>query len=248
MAPYLPAENRTVSPYSEGGALYALGIIHAGHGQGITDYLAKSLRESGHEVVQHGACLGLGLAAQGTDDDGLHDALKGARALRLHAEPCTLAEKLPCLFLAIRADLRISAHMRGANSAILSADTSANPALHADVLYMDSAVSGEAAGLAMGLLCCGAHADATDRRAGELLAYARETAHEKIVRGAAMGLAMACYGREEAADGMIEQLTRDSVRCLFASAVSSIACESRCVCAAIRDNCEVRAPPLAPLT
>ena len=82
----------------------------------------------------------------------------------------------------------------------------------ADVLYMDSAVSGEAAGLAMGLLCCGAPEDGTDRRAAEMLAYARETAHEKIIRGVAMGLAMACYGREEAADGMIEQLTRDSVR------------------------------------
>ena len=78
MAPYLPSEGRTVSPYSEGGALYALGIIHAGHGQSITEFLSKSLRESNHEVVQHGACLGLGLAAQGTDDDAIYDSLKGA--------------------------------------------------------------------------------------------------------------------------------------------------------------------------
>lgn len=78
MAPHLPAEGRTVSPYSEGGALYALGIIHAGHGQSITEFLGKSLQDSTHEVVQHGACLGLGLAAQGTDDDNIYDALKGA--------------------------------------------------------------------------------------------------------------------------------------------------------------------------
>jgi hypothetical protein len=80
-----------------------------------------------------------------------------------------------------------------------------------DVLYMDSAVAGEAAGIAMGLLCCGAQEESTDRRAAEMLTYARETAHEKIIRGVAIGLAMACYGREENADGMVEQLTRDSV-------------------------------------
>ena len=82
----------------------------------------------------------------------------------------------------------------------------------ADVLYLDNAVAGEAAGLAMGLLCCGASEESTDKRASEMLTYARETAHEKIIRGIALGLALACYGREENADGMIEQLTRDSVR------------------------------------
>ena len=79
------------------------------------------------------------------------------------------------------------------------------------MLYMDSAVAGHAAGLAMGLLCCGAKEESTDRRATEMLTYARETAHEKIIRGVSMGLAMACYGREENADGMIEQLSHDSV-------------------------------------
>jgi hypothetical protein len=79
LAPYLPSEGRTVSPYSEGGALYALGLIHASHGHPITEFISNSLVNSRHEVVQHGACLGIGLAAQGTDDAGIYDRLKGAR-------------------------------------------------------------------------------------------------------------------------------------------------------------------------
>ena len=46
------------------------------------------------------------------------------------------------------------------------------------VLYTDSAVAGEAAGLAMGLLLCGSLSD----KAGEMLAYAHDTQHEKIIR------------------------------------------------------------------
>ena len=78
-------------------------------------------------MTQHGACLGLGLAALGTGDEEVFEDLKG-------------------------------------------------------VLYTDSAVAGEAAGLALGLLCVGS---ATDK-AGELLAYAHDTQHEKA-RARALG-------------------------------------------------------------
>ena len=44
-----------------------------------------------------------------------------------------------------------------------------------------SAVAGEAAGIALGLLCCGSGGE---RVAGEALAYAHDTQHEKIIRGA----------------------------------------------------------------
>ena len=43
------------------------------------------------------------------------------------------------------------------------------------VLYTDSAIAGEAAGLALGMLCAGS---ATDK-AAELLTYAHDTQHEK---------------------------------------------------------------------
>uniref|UniRef100_A0A452ZM37 26S proteasome non-ATPase regulatory subunit 1/RPN2 N-terminal domain-containing protein n=1 Tax=Aegilops tauschii subsp. strangulata TaxID=200361 RepID=A0A452ZM37_AEGTS len=152
MAPYLP-QNGAVgggSPYSEGGALYALGLIHANHGEGIKQFLRESLRNTSAEVIQHGACLGLGLASLGTADEEVFEDIK-------------------------------------------------------NVLYTDSAVAGEAAGIGMGLLMVGTASE----KAGEMLAYAHDTQHEKIIRGLALGIALTMYGREEEADTLIEQMTRD---------------------------------------
>lgn len=151
MAPYLPqgGAGGGGSPYSEGGALYALGLIHANHGEGIKQFLRDSLRSTTVEVlsnnnhsfwykkshiiiltfqfmeqvIQHGACLGLGLAALGTADEDIYDDIKS-------------------------------------------------------VLYTDSAVAGEAAGISMGLLMVGTASE----KASEMLAYAHETQHEKIIR------------------------------------------------------------------
>lgn len=153
MAPYLPQSGSGGgggSPYSEGGALYALGLIHANHGEGIKQFLRDSLRSTNVEVVQHGACLGLGLAALGTADEDIYDEIKS-------------------------------------------------------VLYTDSAVAGEAAGISMGLLMVGTASE----KASEMLVYAHETQHEKIIRGLALGIALTVYGREEEADTLIEQMTRD---------------------------------------
>lgn len=38
------------SPYSEGGGLYALGLIHANHGGNIIEYLLGQLKEATDEV------------------------------------------------------------------------------------------------------------------------------------------------------------------------------------------------------
>ncbi|KAL6659058.1 hypothetical protein ACP70R_003098 [Stipagrostis hirtigluma subsp. patula] len=152
MAPYLP-QNGAIgggSPYSEGGALYALGLIHANHGEGIKQFLRESLRNTSSEVVQHGACLGLGLAALGTADEEIFEDIK-------------------------------------------------------NVLYTDSAVAGEAAGIGLGLLMVGTASE----KAAEMLAYAHDTQHEKIIRGLSLGIALTVYGREEEADTLIEQMTRD---------------------------------------
>ncbi|CAO2168426.1 unnamed protein product [Urochloa humidicola] len=152
MAPYLPQNGAigSASPYSEGGALYALGLIHANHGEGIKEFLRESLRNTSSEVVQHGACLGLGLSALGTADEEICEDIK-------------------------------------------------------NVLYTDSAVAGEAAGIGMGLLMVGTASE----KATEMLAYAHDTQHEKIIRGLALGIALTVYGREEEADTLIEQMTRD---------------------------------------
>ncbi|CAL0312393.1 unnamed protein product [Lupinus luteus] len=152
MAPYLPqgGAGGGGSPYSEGGALYALGLIHANHGEGIKQFLRDSLRSTTVEVIQHGACLGLGLASLGTADEEVYDEIK-------------------------------------------------------NVLYTDSAVAGEAAGISMGLLMVGTGSG----KANEMLTYAHETQHEKIIRGLALGIALTVYGREEEADTLIEQMTLD---------------------------------------
>eukprot|EP00966_Prymnesium_polylepis_P103828 2404264-Prymnesium_polylepis.1 len=77
LAPYLPQAGMSASPFSEGGALYALGIIHANHGADIRSYLLDALRNAGtNETVQHGAALGIGIAAMATEDDELYEELK----------------------------------------------------------------------------------------------------------------------------------------------------------------------------
>ena len=59
------------------------------------------------------------------------------------------------------------------------------------VLFTDSAVAGEASGYAMGLVMLGTAASEPVR---EMLQYARETQHEKTIRGLAMCTAFIFYG------------------------------------------------------
>ncbi|KIN93203.1 hypothetical protein M404DRAFT_36295 [Pisolithus tinctorius Marx 270] len=117
LGPYLP-QTGTESQiqgamYSEGGALYALGMINAYGGSQTMDYLQEALRNSQNEIVQHGR------------------------------------------------------------------------------LFSDSAVAGEATGYAMGLIVLGSAGQA---HAEEMITYARETQHAKIIRGVAMGLSFVFYG------------------------------------------------------
>lgn len=161
LGPYLPSDGGNEAQgiqgaqYSEGGALYALGIVNAGCGIGrdVESYLRDKLRAATNEVVQHGAALGLGVAGMGGKNEQSYDDLKQA-------------------------------------------------------LYTDSAVAGEGAGYAMGLVMLGT-GDA--KCADEMLAYAKETQHEKIIRGLAIGLAFLYYGRQEQADDTIKTLLAEKV-------------------------------------
>jgi 26S proteasome regulatory subunit N2 len=160
LRPYLPQGGESSSPYSEAGALYALGLIHAnkgGDGDSATiKYLGEALRNGGNnEVVQHGASLGIGLSAMATGNPVLFDMLR-------------------------------------------------------NVLFADGAVAGEGAALAIGLLMLGqSDSELALEQLPELLAYLHDTSHEKIVRGLALAIAMMVYGKEESADVIIEQLSRD---------------------------------------
>ncbi|CAI5744626.1 unnamed protein product [Peronospora destructor] len=159
LAPYLPQGGMTTSPYSEGGALYAMGLIHANKsftGKNTIEYLRDALKNAGSdETVQHGACLGIGLCGLASHDYELYDDLK-------------------------------------------------------TILFTDSAVAGEGAGIAIGLTLLGAGGEARNGEiVKDLLAYAHDTKHEKIIRGCVMGIALMMYEHEEQADALIEQLTRD---------------------------------------
>jgi 26S proteasome regulatory subunit N2 len=156
LQPYLPREHiagvgGSGSVYSQGGSLYAFGLIYANHGGMAVDMIRDHFKKATEEVVQHGGALGLGVAGMATGDEGIYE------------------------------DLR-------------------------NVLYTDSALNGEAVGLAMGLVMLGT---GNMRALEDMIQYAHDTQHEKIVRGLAMGMALIMYGRQEAADELINGLLGD---------------------------------------
>ncbi|KAG1151716.1 hypothetical protein G6F37_010932 [Rhizopus arrhizus] len=166
LAPYLPTHGSSNnSPYSEGGSLYALGLINANHGASVLDYLTKELKETSDEVIQHGASLGLGVAGMATANEGVYDDLK-------------------------------------------------------NILFGDNAVAGEASGLAMGLVMLGT---ANEQALEEMLQYAHETQHEKIIRGLAVGMSFIMYGKEEQADNLIDKLLEDKDSVLRYGGIYTIA-------------------------
>jgi len=87
-------------------------------------------------------------------------------------------------------------------------------------LYQDDAVTGEAAGLAMGLVELGSKSAAAIE---DMVAYAQETQHEKILRGLAVGIALTMYGRREEADALITSLCQDKDAILRRSGMYTIA-------------------------
>ena len=119
LEPYLPPnpEPEDATPvtsaggYAEGGSLYALGLIHGSHAgssagqkQSANEFIMKHLRAShANEPIAHGAALGVGLTAMGTNNLSVINELK-------------------------------------------------------ELIYTDSAVSGEAAGIAIGLVLVGSGA------------------------------------------------------------------------------------------
>lgn len=75
-----------------------------------------------------------------------------------------------------------------------------------NVLFTDSAITGEAAGLAIGLLMAGSK---NGNVINDILEYAHETKHEKIIRSIALSLAIIMFNAEEKADALIEELCTD---------------------------------------
>lgn len=80
LGPYLPNATGETStgPYSEGGALYALGLINSGRGKDVLGYLREKLKEATSEVVQHGAALGLGVAGMAGGNAGTRTIIRNS--------------------------------------------------------------------------------------------------------------------------------------------------------------------------
>ncbi|KAK6829770.1 26S proteasome regulatory subunit Rpn2 [Apiospora arundinis] len=79
LEPYLPRGAGGISGgslYSQGGALYAYGLIHANHGADALDYLKVQFTAAEEEVIQHGGALGLGIAGMATGNEEIFDNLK----------------------------------------------------------------------------------------------------------------------------------------------------------------------------
>ncbi|KRY66851.1 26S proteasome non-ATPase regulatory subunit 1, partial [Trichinella pseudospiralis] len=76
---YLPKDvvSATSSGYLEAGGFYALGLIHAGHGnEALFARLQRELISTNNEVLRHGLCLGFGVAAFGSMRGDLCDDLR----------------------------------------------------------------------------------------------------------------------------------------------------------------------------
>ncbi|KIX07543.1 uncharacterized protein Z518_02196 [Rhinocladiella mackenziei CBS 650.93] len=154
--PYLPKPSGVGgshdSPYSQGGSLYAYGLLCANHKGQAVDFIREKFKEATEEVVQHGGALGLGVAGMASGDESVFE------------------------------DLR-------------------------NVLWADSAINGEAVGLAMGLVMLGS---GNTKVLSDMIQHAHDTQHEKIVRGLAVGMALIMYGRQEGADELIQGLLNDT--------------------------------------
>jgi len=87
-------------------------------------------------------------------------------------------------------------------------------------LFQDDAVTGEAAGIAMGLVEIGSK---NEDAIGDMVSYAQETQHEKILRGLAVGISLVMYGRLEEADKIIDTLCQDKDAIMRRSGMYTIA-------------------------
>ena len=81
LKPYMPPEQTASSSsnqYAEGGSLYALGLIHTNNANpGVLNLLDRALLlNPNSEPILHGASLGLGLAAMGTENMQIYEKFK----------------------------------------------------------------------------------------------------------------------------------------------------------------------------
>ena len=85
----------------------------------------------------------------------------------------------------------------------------------------DSATVGEATAYSMGLVMLGS---ANETVIEEMLVHAGDSQHEKIIRALSVSLAMCMYGKEDAADTLIEQMVRSKDATMRYGGMFAIGC------------------------
>ncbi|KIW72108.1 hypothetical protein PV04_00328 [Phialophora macrospora] len=80
LSPYLPkpvgAASSHDSPYSQGGSLYAYGLLCANDKGKAVGFIRDKFKEATEEVVQHGGALGLGIAGMASGDESIFEDLR----------------------------------------------------------------------------------------------------------------------------------------------------------------------------
>ncbi|KAF2709623.1 26S proteasome regulatory complex, non-ATPase subcomplex, Rpn2/Psmd1 subunit [Pleomassaria siparia CBS 279.74] len=171
-------------------ATAALGVIHRGNitqGQKLLDpYLPKDSVSSGSHFEQGGSLFALGLIYSNHGTHVLDYLLKQFQ----------------------NASEEVIQHGGALGLGVAGMATGSEDIFDAfkSVLYTDSAINGEAVGLSMGLVMLGT---GNIKALEDMIQYAHDTQHEKIVRGLAMGMALIMYARQEAADELINGLLED---------------------------------------
>lgn len=185
-------------------ATASLGVIHRGHENEalslMSTYLPKDTTGAGSEYPQGGGLYALGLIHANHGGKMVDYLLK-----ELKEASSDMVRHGGCLGLGL--------------AAMGTARQDVYEQLKGN-LYEDDAVTGEAAGLAMGLVMIGT---ASPQAIEDMVTYARDTQHEKILRGLCLGISLTMYGRLEEADTLIENLCRDKDPILRRSGMYTIA-------------------------
>lgn len=178
------------SNWSKFSATAALGVIHKGNlSQGrniLKPYLPSA---NGSAYTKGGSLFALGLIFAGHGRETI-DYLK--LFIDEHGNAAGSAES----------DVMLHGACLGSGVAGMGSNSESLYEALKVVLYSDSAVSGQAAGLAMGLVMLGSgNTEATN----DMFTYAQETQHEHIIRGLALGIALVNYGQEDKALPIIDK-------------------------------------------
>jgi 26S proteasome regulatory subunit N2 len=185
-------------------ATAALGVIHRGNitqGQKLLEpYLPKDSVSSGSHYEQGGSLYALGLIYANHGSNVLDYLLKQFQ----------------------NASEEVIQHGGALGVGVAGMGTGSEEIFEAfkSVLYTDSAINGEAVGLSMGLVMLGT---GNIKALEDMIQYAHDTQHEKIVRGLAMGMALIMYARQEAADELVNGLLDDADPTLRYGGIMTIA-------------------------